>query len=160
MNVAAVGAVHYLLTEETLVWRGGRTNEKRGGSASVGLFWPTSGPSSSCMLLSSIRSPAPLHVGFGRYYPRDQDKGSCHMNSGLLSWSSGISCHCILVLAIYGSKFFLYLHTNRATWSSCIASSELNANLSIKRVIFYVNNTSKSICTSELVTLLVCLVAG
>jgi hypothetical protein len=67
--------------------------------------------------------------------------GSCHMNSDLLSWSLGISCHCVVVLATFGSNFILYSHTNEAPSSSCIASSELNVNLSIKHVISYINIT-------------------
>jgi hypothetical protein len=120
MDVAAVGARDYLLIEEALVRRGGRGGAKRGGAGRYmgygptgpGPIWPTSGPSFSCALLVPSEPSTPLHVGFRRHYPRDQDKGSCRINSGLLSRSSGISCHCILVLATFGSRFILCLYMN------------------------------------------------
>jgi hypothetical protein len=113
MDVAAVRVVDYLSTEETIIRRGVQTEAKRGGLIYT-VFRPALGPSFACQLLLSIGPCAPLHVGFGYHYPRDQDRGSCRMNFGLLSWSSGISCSCTLVLGTFGSKFILYLHTNEA----------------------------------------------
>jgi hypothetical protein len=145
MDVATVGAMDYLSTEATLIQRGGGTTTKMGWAdqhrpTGPGLFRLASGPSFVCELLLSIGPSAPLHVGFGCHYPCDQYRGSC-MNSGLLSWSLRISCHCVLVLATFGSKFILYLRTNENPWSSSIAPFELDANLSFKRVISCINIT-------------------
>jgi hypothetical protein len=109
MDVAVVRAVDYLSIKETLVGRVAQTEAKREwvdlhGPTDPRLFRPALGPSFACELLLSIGPYAPLY----------QDRVSCRMNSGLLFWSSGISCHCVLVLTTFGSKFILYLHMNGA----------------------------------------------
>jgi hypothetical protein len=111
--------------ENRVGWRRGRTASKIGwldryGPTDLGPFRPGPPPPSSTWLLSLMGPFAPLLVGFSCHYPRDQDKGTCRMNSDtLLSRSSGISCSCISVLTTFAHKFILHSHTNGASWSSC-----------------------------------------